>query len=206
MNAGDYYTFQLPDNVKVSQNMTIDLGEYGTAVVSKDGTVTITFTDAVKGSSNVHGTLHFEAAFDESKLDGSGNTTITVPGEENLPSTEVLIKPKVGATIDKNGYFDKVQNPDHVIWNVDVNKAMDAIENACVTEDLPDGLTFDSVQVYQVDVDLRGNVIAGSEKLVTTGYTVDAEGNVAFTNPINGAYRLVYKTTIQEDKKTAGWW
>lgn len=201
VNAGDYYTFQLPDNVKVSQNMTIDLGEYGTAVVSKDGTVTITFTDAVKGSSNVHGTLHFEAAFDESKLDGSGNTTITVPGEENLPSTEVLIKPKVGATIDKNGYFDKVQNPDHVIWNVDVNKAMDAIENACVTEDLPDGLTFDSVQVYQVDVDLRGNVIAGSEKLVTTGYTVDAEGNVAFTNPINGAYRLVYKTTIQEDKK-----
>ncbi|WP_430536519.1 SpaA isopeptide-forming pilin-related protein [Listeria rocourtiae] len=201
VNEGDYYTFELPDNVKVAQNMTIDLGEYGKAVVNKDGTVTITFTDAVKGSSDVHGTLHFEAGFDENVIDGPGDTTIKVPGEEKLPSTEVTIKPKAGATIDKDGYFDKVQNPDYVIWNVDINKAMDTIENAHVTEALPDGLTFDSVQVYQVDVDLRGNVIAGSEKLVTTGYQVDADGNVTFTDSIDGAYRLVYKTTIQEDKK-----
>lgn len=201
VNAGDYYTFKLPDNVMVNQNMTIDLGEYGKAVVNKDGTVTITFTDAVKGSSDVHGTLHFEAGFDEHAIDGPGDTTIKVPGEENLPSTEVIIKPEVGATIDKNGHFDKAKNPDRVIWNVDINKGLDTIENARVTEAFPDGLTFDSVKVYTVDVDLRGNVIPGSEKLVTTGYTVDADGNVTFTNPIDGAYRLVYDTSIQDDKK-----
>ncbi|WAO22403.1 LPXTG cell wall anchor domain-containing protein [Paenilisteria newyorkensis] len=201
VNAGDYYTFKLPDNVMVNQNMTIDLGEYAKAVVNKDGTVTITFTDAVKGSSDVHGTLHFEAGFDEHAIDGPGDTTIKVPGEENLPSTEVIIKPEVGATIDKNGHFDKAKNPDRVIWNVDINKGLDTIENARVTEAFPDGLTFDSVKVYTVDVDLRGNVIPGSEKLVTTGYTLDADGNVTFTNPIDGAYRLVYDTSIQDDKK-----
>lgn len=201
VNAGDYYSFKLPDNIKIQKNMTLPLNDYASAIVGKDGTVKIVFTDEVKGSSEVHGTLHFTAGFNENQIDGSGNLIIQVPDEENLPSTEVNIKPTEGAMIDKNGHFDKKQNPDNVIWNVEINKGLDTLENAKVTENLPAGLSYESVQVYEVAIDLHGKVIAGSEKLVTTGYTVDQAGNVQFTNPINGAYRLVYQTSINDDVK-----
>ncbi|MBC6316323.1 SpaA isopeptide-forming pilin-related protein [Listeria grandensis] len=202
VNEGDFYTFKLPDNIKISKNMIINLGEYGSAKVNMDGTVTITFTDAVKGSSEVRGTLNFNAGFNENGIDGPGDMIIKIPDEVNLPSTEVMIKPKPGSTIDKGGYFDKVQNPNRVIWHVDVNKSLDKLLNARVTEAFPEGLTYESVQVYQMDVDLHGNVVAESEKLVTTGYVVDQDGNVTFTDPINHAYRLIYNTLINEDQKS----
>ncbi|EUJ41110.1 celll wall surface anchor family protein [Listeria weihenstephanensis FSL R9-0317] len=201
INAGDYYSFELPDNIKVPKNMTIDLGEYGTATVNTSGKVTFTFTDEVKGSSDVHGTLHFGAGFNGNGIDGPGDTTIKIPNESQLPTMEVTIKPIGGAMIDKSGHFDKVQNPDNVIWNVEINKGLDKLVNARVVEEIPSGLTYEFVKLYTIDVDLKGNVVAGSEKLVTTGYTVDENGNVTFTNPINSAYRLVYNTSINNDKK-----
>ncbi|MBC6134983.1 collagen binding domain-containing protein [Listeria booriae] len=201
VNAGDYYTFELPDNIKIPKNMIIDLGEFGTATVDTNGKVTITFTDEVKNNSDVNGTLHFDAGFNENAIDGPGDMTIKIPDEVNLPSTEVPIKPYGAAMIDKSGHFDKVQNPDRVIWNVDINKGLKTIDNAKVTEAFPDGLTYESVKVYQIDVDLHGKVIPDSEKLVTTGYTVDANGNVTFTEPIDGAYQLEYTTKINDDKK-----
>lgn len=201
INAGDYYRFEMPDTIKIVQNQDISLGEYGTVEVRTDGTVTFVFTDAVHEHSNVHGTVEFDTQLNEDEIDGPGDITIKIPFEDNLPEIDVNVKPTVDSTIDKSGYFDKEVNPDYVNWQVDINKALDTIDTARVNENFPPGLTYQSVKVYKVQVDLKGEVYDDSEELVTSGYTVDANGNVTFTTPISDAYRLKYVTKIDDDVK-----
>ncbi|MDT0111231.1 SpaA isopeptide-forming pilin-related protein [Listeria booriae] len=204
IEAGDYYIVQLPDNVTIPQNISIPLNEYATVEVTTDGQVKFIFTDEVKGSSDVHGTLEFDADFNPDAIDGPGDAVIKIPNEDKLPPEEVVIKPSTDTTIEKSGTFDQQLNPDYVNWQVDFNKALDTITNAKVTESFPPGVTYESVKVYKVNVDLYGEIYEGSETLVTSGYTVDANGNVTFTTPISDAYRLIYKTKINEDQKPPG--
>lgn len=211
IEAGDYYTFTLPDTVTVSQNQTYPLTDkdgnhYADVTIDTDGKVTVTFTDEVKNASDITGDFHFTGEFNKDNIDGPGNVVIVPPGHEDLGGN-VVIKPNyTGDNIDKKGHFDKEQNPDKIIWDVDINKALDTLENTSVTEQLPAGTTFDSVKVYKVTVDFDGNVVEGSETLVDPSeYTVDANGGVHFKNTIDEAYRLEYTTTIDEDTKpTAG--
>lgn len=207
MQAGDYYEFNLPDSVKVTQNQTYPLNDadgnhYADVTIGTDGKITIVFTDEIEHASDIEGDFHFTGEFDKDNIDGPGEIVIVPPGHEDIGET-VTIKPNYsGDNIDKKGHFDKEQNPDKIIWNVDINKALDTLENAVVTENFPAGTVYESVVVYQVDVDFDGNVIEGSEKVADPStYTVDADGTVHFTNKIDGAYRLEYTTRIDEDAK-----
>ncbi|MBC1725131.1 collagen binding domain-containing protein [Listeria seeligeri] len=201
IQAGDYYTVQLPNTIKVAQNQTISLAPYANVEISTNGTLTFVFTDEVKEHSNVHGTLEFDAELNPKNIDGPGEITIKIPFEDNIPPVDINVKPAVESTIEKNGHFDKELNPDFIDWEVDINKSLDTIDRAVVTESFPPGTTYQSVEVYKVQVDLFGVVYPGSEQLVTSGYTVDAAGNVTFTTPISDAYRLKYTTKINEDAK-----
>ncbi|MBA3925492.1 SpaA isopeptide-forming pilin-related protein [Listeria rustica] len=201
INDGDYYIVQLPDNVMITQNQTISLNEYGEVQITTDGQVKFVFTDAVHESSDVNGTIEFEAAFNPDNIDGPGDIVIDIPQEDKLPPETVVIKPDTDLTVEKSGHFDKELNPDYITWQVDINKSLDTIDNAVVVENFPAGTTYESVEVYKVDVDLSGNVVEGSEVLQTGGYTVDANGTVTFTEPISDAYRLVYTTKIDDSAK-----
>ncbi|WP_195268052.1 collagen binding domain-containing protein [Eubacterium sp. 1001713B170207_170306_E7] len=209
MQAGDYYQFELPDNIKIANNVSIPLidetgNQYATALVGKDGTVTITFTDEVTKNSDISGNLNFSGGFDKENMTGPGNTIIKIPNEEKLPPTEVVVKPGAGSAIEKNGYFDRNMNPEKVIWKVDINKSMDTVEGAVVTDTLPDGLLLESVAVYQVDVDFDGNVIEGSQTPVDPSeYTVGSDGTVTFKSTIQSACRIEYETRIDPEKKPA---
>ncbi|MBO0470095.1 hypothetical protein JZO66_06035 [Enterococcus sp. DIV0242_7C1] len=207
MQAGDYYEFDLPDSVKVTQNQTYPLNDaegnhYADVTIGTDGKITIVFTDEIEHASDIEGNFHFTGEFDKDNIGGPGEIVIVPPGHEDIGET-VTIKPNyTGDNIDKNGHFDKEHNPDKIIWNVDVNKALDTLENATVKENFPAGTTYESVKVYQVKVDFEGNVVEGSETLADPStYTVDADGTVHFNETIDGAYRLEYTTKINEDAK-----
>ncbi|MGX7419781.1 SpaA isopeptide-forming pilin-related protein [Carnobacterium gallinarum] len=207
LQNGDYFEFQLPDQINITQNQNFTLtdenGEpYATVSITTDGKVVITFNEKITQESDVSGNFNFDGQFDKDSITGPGDIHVDTPFVDKQPGIDITIKPEVDSSVDKEGAFDKTPNPGKVIWNVDVNKAMDEITNATVTENFPDGLTFDSVKIYTVDVDFEGKVIPGSEKLVDpSDYTVDAKGNVTFKNKIDGAYRLTYESTIDEDKK-----
>ena len=66
-------------------------------------------------------------------------------------------------------------------------------------QNFPEGLTYRSVKVYQLDVNIDGSVSRGDE--VLSGYTVDADGNVTFDGEIDSAYRLIYVTDIDDSAK-----
>lgn len=68
-----------------------------------------------------------------------------------------------------------------------------------MTESLPDELTFRSVKVYELDVNIDGSVSQGNE--ITSGYTVGENGNVTFAGTIDSAYRLIYDTEIKDEAK-----
>lgn len=207
MKGGDYYSFELPENIIIENNTTINLVDengvkYGEALVGKDGVVTLTFTDEVTKSSDITGSLNFSGSFDKNKINGPGDTIIKFPNEENIPEQVVTIKPKVQSAIEKNGQFDREMNPEKITWNVDINKSLDTIDGVVVKDTLPPGLSLESVQVYAVAVDLDGNVTSVDPTPVDpSAYTVDENGNVSFKNPIDSAYRIVYETAINESVK-----
>lgn len=122
------------------------------------------------------------------------------------PVVTVRFTPKVASTIEKNGSLDRARNPDKATWTVDVNKELDKVVDAKVAESWPEGIIFNSVAVYKLDVDVKGNVTQGAE-IDPSAYDVDADGNIAFKGTIHSAYRLIYQTTIDNNVKPndGGW-
>ncbi|MBP1042700.1 hypothetical protein I6N95_16915 [Vagococcus sp. BWB3-3] len=206
MEAGDYYEMSLPDTITITQSQQFELKDangntYANVTIGTDGKVRITFTDEIKHASEIEGECHFTGGFNKESIGGPGEITIIPPGHEDLENT-VTIKPNyTGDNIDKKGHFDQEQNPDKIIWDVDVNKALDSLSNATVTESLPKGTIYESVKVYKVQVDFAGKVVPGSEVLADPSeYTVDADGTVHFKE-MKDAYRLEYTTKIAEEAK-----
>ncbi len=207
MKGGDYYEFDLPKEFTFSQNKTIPLTDengitYANVEVDVNGHVKIVFTDDVQNASNISGSFEAGGKAVETEIPAPGPIDVDTPFVDGDPGTSIIIKPDVDTTISKEGHFNRTPNPSEVIWNVDVNKAMDTVDGATVTEHFPDGLTYESVKVYKVDVDFDGNVIDGSETEVPASeYTVDSTGNITFTNSISSAYRVEYTTSIDDDVK-----
>ncbi|WP_368651019.1 SpaA isopeptide-forming pilin-related protein [Bacillus inaquosorum] len=204
INAGDKYEFDLPKEFIMHNdilNLPLGAGDttYGTFSIDTNGHVVMTFNGEVKESSNVKGTLVINTQFNEKKITGSTTQKIPFPVNSDTPETTVYFKPNVSKTIDKSGVLDKGINPGKVTWTVDVNKKLDQVKNAKLTESLPEGLTYRSVKVYELNVNIDGSVSKGNE--VSSGYSVDSKGNVSFDGTIDSAYRLVYETDIDNSAK-----
>ncbi len=204
INDGDRYEFDLPEafimyNDITNQPLSSDGITYGYFSIDTKGHVVMTFNGEVKEDSNVKGTLFVNTQFNAQKIKGSTTQKIPFPVKSDTPEVTVYFKPKVSKTIDKSGTFDKGINPGQVTWTVDLNKKLDQVKNAKLTENFPEGLTYRSVKVYQLDVNIDGSVSRGDE--VLSGYTVDADGNVTFDGEIDSAYRLIYVTDIDDSAK-----
>ncbi|MCY7831284.1 LPXTG cell wall anchor domain-containing protein [Bacillus spizizenii] len=192
INAGDTYEFDLPKEF-IMHNDIVNLP------LSAGDTTLGTFNGEVKDSSNVKGTLVINTQFNEKKITGSTTQKIPFPVNSDTPETTVYFKPNVSKTIDKSGALDKGINPGKVTWTVDVNKKLDQVKKAKLTESLPDGVIYRSVKVYELNVNIDGSVSRGNE--VSSGYSVDSKGNVTFNGTIDSAYRLVYETDIDNSAK-----
>ncbi|ARV46296.1 cell wall anchor protein [Bacillus subtilis] len=204
INAGDKYEFDLPKEFIMHNdivNLPLSAGDttHGTFSIDTNGHVVMTFNGEVKESSNVKGTLVINTQFNEKKITGSTTQKIPFPVNSDTPETTVYFKPNVSKTIDKSGVLDKGINPGKVTWTVDVNKKLDQVKNAKLTESLPEGLIYRSVKVYELNVNIDGSVSKGNE--VSSGYSVDSKGNVSFDGTIDSAYRLVYETDIDNGAK-----
>ncbi|MCY8254079.1 Ig-like domain-containing protein, partial [Bacillus spizizenii] len=204
INAGDTYEFDLPKEFIMHNdivNLPLSAGDttFGTFSIDTNGHVVMTFNGEVKDSSNVKGTLVINTQFNEKKITGSTTQKIPFPVNSDTPETTVYFKPNVSKTIDKSGALDKGINPGKVTWTVDVNKKLDQVKKAKLTESLPDGVIYRSVKVYELNVNIDGSVSRGNE--VSSGYSVDSKGNVTFNGTIDSAYRLVYETDIDNSAK-----
>lgn len=205
-SAGDTFTFQLPEQFQLFNDiggaLVSDDGQVGGFTVSQaTHQVVMTFNSYIEAHGNVHGTLRINTKFDRTLLNGSTVEQILFPVNGGIQTVTVLFKPEVSSTIDKTGVSGGF-NADHIDWTVDVNKKLETVRNAVVTDPVPAGLSLDStvtLAVYQLSVELDGTVLQGAV-LDTGRYTAEVAGEtlvVRFTDSvITGAYRIAYSTDI----------
>ncbi|WNS44434.1 collagen binding domain-containing protein [Paenibacillus sp. MMS20-IR301] len=210
---GDSFTFQLPAQFElfndIQGGLVSDEGDVGTFTVSKaTHQVVMTFNDYIQNHDNVQGTLRINTKFDKQVIGGTTVQQILFPISGGIQTVTVAFMPVVGSTIEKRGVSSGF-NADHIRWTVDVNKRLEAVSNAVVTDPVPAGLALDStvtVAVYQLNVLLDGTVTEGPA-VDSSKYTADVSGGtlvLRFTDPvITGAYRIVYTTPVVSDSLTS---
>lgn len=209
--AGDTFTFLLPEQFQLFNDiggaLVSDDGEVGSFTVSKSThQIVMTFNSYIESHDNVHGTLRINTKFDKQKIPGSGVEEIIFPVNGGTQKIVVAFKPEIGSTIVKDGSTSGY-NATSIQWTVDVNKKLEQVANAVVTDPIPAGLSMDStvtLAVYELAVQLDGTAIQGP-LVDSSKYNAAVENGVLtvhFTDPvISSAYRLAYTTPIAVENK-----
>lgn len=209
--AGDTFTFQVPDQFKLYNDigglLQSDEGDVGSFTVrASTHTVTMTFNSFIENHDNVHGTLSLVTQFNKEVIKGSTVQQITFPVNGGTQVIALRFKPDVSSTIDKQGSADKV-NAQSVHWSVDVNKTLESVYGAEVSDPVPQGLTLDpvTVAVYRLDVFLDGTVSKGIQ-VDPSQYTAEIQSGVLKLKfaaySIDSAFRIEYTTDIADLSQT----
>ncbi|GFZ99581.1 hypothetical protein GCM10008018_52270 [Paenibacillus marchantiophytorum] len=209
--AGDTFAFTLPQQFllynDISGGLMMGQEQLGTFHVDRAShQVLITFNNYIESHDNIHGTLTFKTQLDKSQLTENTVVTITIPIKTGEQVFTLHLRPTVTSTIEKSGVSSGI-NAKSIDWTIDVNKMLDAVQNAVVIDVIPTGLSVPvTVAVYDLTVKLDGSVLQGG-LLDSSKYTVSASGatlSVHFADsPIQTAYRLQFSTPIVNLDKTS---
>jgi uncharacterized surface anchored protein len=206
---GDTFVFHLPDQFKVFNplnnvplyNGDVPLGSFS---LGMDHKVVITFNEFVANHDQVKGTLRFRTQFDTTTITGSVVQTIKIPIRSGDQIFTLTFKPNTSTTIEKK-VDPPAYNPSSLHWTININKSLDTIAGATVTDTIPAGLgAAANVKVYPAQMDLNGNVASIGPEL-TGGYTVDSLSplKISFDQPISSAYQIVFDTPVTDDSVAA---
>ncbi|KQX47180.1 collagen binding domain-containing protein [Paenibacillus sp. Root444D2] len=208
---GDIFTFTLPQQFLLFNDLSGPLQfedeDVGAFSVNKNNhQVTMTFNNYIESHDNVKGILTFKTQFDTQKITGSTTQIIKMPIRSGEQIFTLSFKPSVTSTIGKSG-VPQGFNAKNIDWTVDVNKALNSVQNAVVTDPIPAGLDVPvTVAVYNLDMNLDGTAVQGALVDVSK-YNVSITGNmlkVSFTDsPIQSAFRVQYTTPVTDLDKTS---
>lgn len=220
MVTGDTFTYQLPNGYRVTEDtsgeLTLNGTLYGTYTVGTNGKITIVFYNPhITGQTGDNpiqsgsGSVTFDALFNKDviKTSGQHNNELKLPGQED--HDVIVVHPTTTESISKTGQVNKNLDPDHVTWSVYMNRDIQTLTNATITEKFDSQVHYDNVnapvQIFGITERTDGSIVQengqdklGDRLLEGTDYTVDANGNVKFLHPINSPYKLVYTTSIKE--------
>lgn len=211
INVGDYTEVQVPIAFSIFNAVEGDLvlqdgDSVGKFYLGMDGKLKLVYNEYAKNHSDVEGTVKFNSEFNRSVIKGENPVKIIFPiSEKNSQEIVIKFRPNnVSGPVAKKGMANKAVNADSIQWTIDVNKSLSKVDNATVEDILDKGLNLDkaSIKVYNLKVDLDGNVALG-EEVTPDKYTVtDIDGGfkVELGN-INNAYRIVYNTNIIDNTK-----
>ncbi|ASA19660.1 collagen binding domain-containing protein [Paenibacillus donghaensis] len=208
--SGDTFAFALPAAFELFNDIEGPLifGDInvGSFVVHQDThQVVMTFNQFVETHQDIRGTLQLETKFDKATIQGSTIQEILFPIRGGEYKVSLKFKPDVQNLIEKKGVpaGDNAGNlnAEQIKWTVDVNKVVDNVYNAEVTDQIPVGLgkPYD-IKVYRAEVNLKGEYTNTTPIQEGTDYTTSVTNEtlkVNFTgSPIKDAYRIEYTTDI----------
>lgn len=220
IQAGDYYDIEMPDGFEIAfaNGPFLILGPgpdfkvLATIEETPDG-MRLVFTDAFKEAPVTEGEFYVTGKVAQEVGDGAGNIEVEFPTEENLPPTNITVRPDTTDSIDKQGYFDRTPNPNQVTWTVNANKQVDTLNGFTVTDTLPPGLSVSGdsdIVVYKYTMGFDGNPVSGSKVPLSNpgDYTIeyDTDGNpkVVFNGTVDYPVEITYTTTIEPASKPDG--
>ncbi|MUG21006.1 LPXTG cell wall anchor domain-containing protein [Paenibacillus macerans] len=200
---GDTFSFELPRQFEIFTDidapLLADQGKVGRFTVDLNGKVVMTFNDYVESHSNIAGKLEIRTEFKKEVLKGSTEVVIAIPVKSGVQTAIVNLKPKGGKLIEKQG---KAIGKDRIDWTVQVNKSLEKIKHAVITDALPEGLELiaDSVEVYRLQVNGDGSAALG-DKVDSGKYKVETNGGakleLAFQDETIGkAYEIRFSTKL----------
>jgi len=147
--------------------------------------------------------------FDSSKSTESTKQKLEFPIQSDSKNTiPVHFQSHSTEEVVKKGTANKGMNASAINWTVDFNLGEKTIENAVLTDDLPQGLTIDTstIEVRKLDVLLNGTVKETNVVLdPATDYTANATTDgfeISFKNDLKDAYRVTYETQITGTNET----
>lgn len=207
--AGDYFEFQLPEQLNIYNEITGQLDNFGSYVVTPEGKVTFTFNENIEAHSDVKGTFWIDTELDKQTVTSTEEVLEVIVNDDVAQKITINIKPENGQAIHKEGQpVDGNFNTEEIEWTVIVNTTRESLENTVVSDQMPEGLELilESIELKEVEVDLQGNVI--EELGAVTDFTNDStleELNLKLGDT-NKAYKLRFKTKIKEDAKDHEGW
>ena len=133
------------------------------------------------------------------KLTVDNNASIVIDDDSKDYSAKVDVEFSNDIpTIQKDGAVSK-DNADIVNWTVKYNFGKESIGTVNLTDKLDVGtVDSNSIKVVQVNTNIDGNIIPGTEKEVTVTPTTDADGNVVISSlDANGkAYLITFDSKV----------
>lgn len=172
--------------------------------VDKNGNVTI------KGDTNKAYRLEYQTTIDEAVIpDGGGDVpfknhaTLTSDNNPNGLDAEATVTATYGKMLDKRN-IDYDETNQEFTWEINYNYGEQIIpkDQAVITDTMGDNLTFepDSLHLYSVTFDDKGNEVVGAELVEGKDYKVVINGDgsfaIDFLHDVNGAVKIDYKTKV----------
>ncbi|MEF3353116.1 collagen binding domain-containing protein [Paenibacillus sp. GYB006] len=186
------YTFNLPDKFKIGSELSDRLdGDVGQYFVKPNGEVTFIFDeDDASIGQTLEGNFYVWISYDESKMDDGlqqqfdfssvGQGIINVNFANN--AQDAFTK---SGEANKNNF-----NSDEITWTIDFNQSENTIENAVLSDTLPDDLKLKgNIEIRPLVVQLNGSVIAGNVIDTKTEFPINF-------GDIDQAYRITYTTSV----------
>ncbi|WP_165820871.1 Cna B-type domain-containing protein [Pueribacillus theae] len=204
--AGDTFELQLPEQLKIYNEITGELSEFGSYKVTEDGKVTFTFNESIKNHSFVHGYFHVETELNEEKLTSTEDVLEFKVNDEVVEKIAVNYKPKGGQAIAKSGKPANGNNfnADEIEWTVIVNTTRESLTKAIIEDEILAGqeLIIDSIELKEAEVNLQGVIIKEKDVVdVGDGNKSTAEKLLLELGDTNKAYKLTFKTKVKEEEK-----
>jgi LPXTG-motif cell wall-anchored protein len=225
INEGDTLSFTLPNIFSIPSAQAPLSGElldksgvdYGSFTVDANGKVVMTFSGEFQNHNDVSFGMYVTAQINKQNTGDSTTKTINFPINGKTETATIYFEDGFSSPIKKDfSNFDSKQNPKDITWQIDVNLNKHELQNAQVVEDLAsEGLTFESVSVYPLSTNAVTGTIGSadtshplSESTSADGdngkYSVDKSTGTVTLGHITGAYRLIYKTKINNDQIPSG--
>ncbi|WP_436866744.1 SpaA isopeptide-forming pilin-related protein [Bacillus fungorum] len=213
VKSGDYYIFDLPKHFKIYNTINSPLYDsennpIGNFTVTTEGKVTMTFNDYIEGHPDVAGNLQLKTEFNKAEIKGTTTQEIPFPIKDKDVSITVDFKPNVQTATNKRGLPDRPINTNEINWTVEMNKKKDTLKKAIFKDNIPQGtsLNKDSIKVYNLEVDINGNVTRGKEADPADYKIISSDSSkleISFKDEINKAYQIEYATKITDESVTS---
>ena len=212
--SGDYAQVKIPEVFKpiatASGNLIASDGNtvIGTFLFDKDtGYLKLQFNEVLQDGGEYEeersGTVGIMLKFDLTKFEGDTTQLVQFEYMESL-NFSLTVKPASGTDLITKTETHEALNAKEVTWTVDVNTALEDIDNAIFKDTIPAGLQLiaDSVKIYPLAVGYYGDLTPGAESPVTP--VIEENGFSVSLGQIKGkAYRIVYKTKITSYAQTS---
>ncbi|GAA0441455.1 hypothetical protein GCM10008983_18270 [Lentibacillus halophilus] len=205
---GAQFEFQLPEQFAELSLPDGKLDGYGDYSVNSDGLVTFTFNEKIEQESNIEGYFDIEVELDEQTITVTEDELQFIVNDEVVKRIPVNYEPTGGQAINKRGSHGEGGkfNTKSIDWEVDINTTLESLKGATIKDAINENqsLDMDSIELYEADVDIEGNITSLDDTPVTLG-----DDNKSSENELkldlgdtDKAYRLVYTTDITDDEGT----